>query len=228
MQQRQISFWAGKKKKGTLWSACGAVLVQIWLCQQQMLTEGVRHLRDQQQWPLPNTHCRRRTGDEQGQGTRGMLDSDGTGDAGWAPSLLSPSPAHPSLHAIVARSNWEWQGCWDDRAMAPTQPSHCWWQTHTRREQVWGEVLPSQHCPLSWQHSLFSLQVETAWFTTKLVPSCKTLLCCQARAPRNWGCLWANTRVAARYSRDRMPVPAQARPLPDASGPKLLSASWIF
>lgn len=31
-------------KKRALWSACGAVLVPIWLCQQQMLTGRARHI----------------------------------------------------------------------------------------------------------------------------------------------------------------------------------------
>lgn len=96
------------------------------------------------QWPFSSTHCRRRAGDKLCHGWAGTghtRDAElrlhsGTGDAAWAPSsLLSPSPPHPSLHAVVAQSNWEWRDCLDARATAPTQPSYCCWQTLIRREQ---------------------------------------------------------------------------------------------
>lgn len=158
-----------------------------------------------------------------------MLDSDCTGDAGWAPSLLSPSSRHPSLYVIVVQNNWGllgWQGSGTHTAflllMTDThQEGACFWaRCYLPTPAHSHDTTASSVCKFRLPDSPLNL------------PSCKTLLCCQARPHSNWGHLWGHTRVAAMNNSDSMGmfgyVPPQTKPLPVASGPKLLSASWIF
>lgn len=95
IQQRQISFWAGKKELYDLlvelfWFKCSAANAD---------RKSKTHVRDQQQWPFSSIRCRRCWGwaltvAEQGQGTQAMLSSNCTAALGMQPGLPPSSPHH--------------------------------------------------------------------------------------------------------------------------------------
>lgn len=154
----------------------------------------------------------------------GLQLHQGTGDAGWAPSLLSPSPPHPSLHAIVAWSSWEWRGCWDDRVMAPTLPSYCGWQACIRRQHMFGLGASSPPLP-----TLMTAQPLQSASSDCLIQTCTILqnpLTLSSQTSQRLVC--GLMLVAAMSISDSVHVPAQTRHLPHASGPKPLSANLIF